>query len=95
MGENRGSLSLKLCDVGDGSQSNPAFFADAIRNIYFFVLQFLHDYLRLFLLGDGSLRVSFIVATFCLLPQVKFGISAVLDGPWSSVTMPVLSCMQF
>ena len=82
-------LSFELCDVGGGGRGDLVLFSHVLSRVCFLVLGFVHDGLWFFLLGGSGLRVPFIVTTFCLLPKVEIRISAVLDRPWSSVTMPV------
>ena len=92
MWKDRGCLSLEFCNVGGGGRGNLVlFFSHVLNRIRFLVLGLVHDGLWFFLLGVDGLRVSFIVSTFCLLPKVELGVSAILDRPRPPMTMPVFS----
>ena len=87
-----GCLSLEFGNVGNSSGDNfVLFFSHVLDRVCFLVLGLVHDDLWFFLLGANGLRAPFVVTAFRLLPKVEFRISAVLDRPWPSVAMPVLS----
>ena len=92
MREDRDRLSFQFGNVGSSSRNNLVlFFSRVLNRVCFLVLGFVHDDLRFLLLGANSLRVPFVVTTLCLLPKMELGIGAVLNRPWSPVTMPVFS----